>query len=57
MHRACASGLNVALRCTDDLERVVVAREETGDNVDCERKAAVGRKGGGGTLAFLQLGK
>lgn len=44
MHGACASGLDVALRCTDDLERVPLAREETGDNVGSGRKAAVGRK-------------
>lgn len=44
MHGACASGLNVALHSTDDLEKVALAREETGDNVDCGRKAAVGRK-------------
>lgn len=56
MHGACASGLDVAVRCADDLEKVALAREETGDNVDSGRKAAVGRTGGG-TLAFLQLCK
>lgn len=46
MHGACASGLDVAVRCADDLEKVALAREETGDNVDSGRKAAVGRTGG-----------
>lgn len=45
MHGASASGLDVALHRTDDLERVALAGEETGDNVGYGRKAAVGRKG------------
>ncbi|GAA6108933.1 uncharacterized [Tachysurus ichikawai] len=45
MHGACASGLDVALRCTDDLERVTLAQEETGDNVGSGRKSGCGKKG------------
>lgn len=55
MHGACASGLDVALHCTDDLDRAALAQEETGDNVDSGRKVAVGRKEK--TLAVLQLCK
>lgn len=55
MHGVCASSLDVALCCTDDLDRVALAQEETGDNVDSGRKVAVGRKKGKNTCLSAAL--